>query len=72
MYGQPGAGLEIEDRNKIFEPGYLPDDFGGIRKLKAGGYVAITPSLREAQGKCSSGISRGIPRSFPLFHLGSV
>ena len=39
MYGQPGAGLEIEDRNKIFEPGYLPDDFGGIRKLKAGGYV---------------------------------
>lgn len=39
MYGQPGEALEIEDRNKIFEPGYLPDDFGGIRACKAGGYV---------------------------------
>ena len=39
VYNQPGEGLEIEDRNKIFDAGYLPDDFGGIRKLKSGGYV---------------------------------
>lgn len=39
VYDQPGAGLEIEDRNKIFEEGYLPDEWGGIRKLESGGYV---------------------------------
>lgn len=39
VYNQPGEGLEINDRNKIFEKGYLPDEWGGIRKLQSGGYV---------------------------------
>lgn len=32
-----GAGLELADRNKIFDPGYLPDEIG-VSHLKSGGY----------------------------------
>ncbi len=32
-----GDGLELEDRNKIFEPGILPDEMG-VSKMKSGGY----------------------------------
>lgn len=31
------CGLELTDRNKIFKPGYLPDEIG-VTKLKSGGY----------------------------------
>ena len=47
IYNQPGEGLEIEDRNRIFEPGYLPDEWGGIRKLASGGYVLSNNTVFE-------------------------
>lgn len=31
------AGLELADRNRIFQPGYLPDEMG-VTRLRSGGY----------------------------------
>ena len=47
IYNQPGEGLEIEDRNRLFDPGYLPDEWGGIRKLASGGYVLSNNTVFE-------------------------
>ena len=46
-FGQLGEGMEIEDRNRMFEPGYFEKEIG-IFELKEGGFVA--ENLTEMKG----------------------
>ena len=70
MYGQPGQALRSKTETRS-EPGYLPDDFGGSGKLKAGGYVISNHTKFEGSTGNAPVVFRvASPRSFSVIPFG--